>query len=105
MTQIKVVKRNGSEKEFTATEGLSLMEALRDEGFDEFLALCGGCCSCATCHVHVDDATLAKLVPVSADEDDLLDSSEHRNANSRLSCQIPVTDALKGAVITIAQED
>jgi 2Fe-2S ferredoxin len=55
--------------------------------------------------VHVDDATLAKLVPVGADEDDLLDSSEHRNANSRLSCQIPVTDALEGSVITIAQED
>lgn len=105
MTQIKVVKRDGSEKDFAATEGLSLMEALRDEGFEELLALCGGCCSCATCHVHIDDATLAKLVPVSADEDDLLDSSEHRNANSRLSCQIPVTDALAGAVITIAQED
>ena len=105
MTQIKVVKRDGSETEFEASEGLSLMEALRDQGFDELLALCGGCCSCATCHVHVDDATMAKLVPVGADEDDLLDSSEHRNANSRLSCQIPVTDALAGAVITIAQED
>jgi ferredoxin len=105
VTQIKVVKRDGSEKEFIATEGLSLMEALRDEGFDELLALCGGCCSCATCHVKIDDDTLSKLSPMSADEDDLLDSSEHRNANSRLSCQIPVTDALAGAVITIAQED
>jgi 2Fe-2S ferredoxin len=105
VTQIKVVKRDGSEKKFTATRGLSLMEALRDEGFDELLALCGGCCSCATCHVHVDDATMAKLTPITADEDDLLDSSEHRNANSRLSCQIPITDALEGAVITIAQED
>lgn len=105
MTQIKVVRRDGSEIRFSATEGLSLMEALRDEGFDELLALCGGCCSCATCHVHVDDATMAKLAPITADEDDLLDSSEHRNANSRLSCQVPVTDALEGAVITIAQED
>lgn len=105
MTQIKVVKRDGSETEFEASEGLSLMEALRDQGFDELLALCGGCCSCATCHVHIDDETLAKLAAISADEDDLLDSSEHRNTNSRLSCQIPVTDALAGAVITIAQED
>ncbi|MEY4270460.1 MAG: hypothetical protein RLZZ58_1676 [Pseudomonadota bacterium] len=105
MTQIKVVRRDGSEKTFAADEGMSLMEALRDEGFDELLALCGGCCSCATCHVHIDDATMAKLAPISADEDDLLDSSEHRNANSRLSCQIPVTDALSGAVVTIAPED
>ncbi len=105
MTQIKVVKRDGSKTEFEASEGLSLMEALRDEGFDELLALCGGCCSCATCHVKIDDETLAKLVPMTADEDDLLDSSEHRTSNSRLSCQIPVTDALAGAVITIAQED
>ena len=64
MTQIKVVKRDGSEKEFTATEGLSLMEALRDEGFDELLALCGGCCSCATCHVHIDPAFADRLVVV-----------------------------------------
>jgi ferredoxin, 2Fe-2S len=105
VTQIKVVNRDGSEKEFSANEGLSLMEALRDEGFDELLALCGGCCSCATCHVHIDDETLSKLAPMSPDEDDLLDSSEHRDTNSRLSCQIPVTDALEGAVITIAQED
>ncbi len=105
MPQITVVKRDGSEKILDAADGLSLMEALRDDGFDELLALCGGCCSCATCHVKIDDETLSKLVPMSADEDDLLDSSEHRNANSRLSCQIPVTDALAGAVITIAQED
>jgi 2Fe-2S ferredoxin len=103
--QITVVKRDGSEKILDAADGLSLMEALRDDGFDELLALCGGCCSCATCHVKIDDETLSKLAPMSADEDDLLDSSEHRNANSRLSCQIPVTDALAGAVITIAQED
>ncbi len=105
MPQITVVKRDGSEKILDAADGLSLMEALRDDGFDELLALCGGCCSCATCHVKIDDETLSKLAPMSADEDDLLDSSEHRNANSRLSCQIPVTDALAGAVITIAQED
>jgi 2Fe-2S ferredoxin len=105
MARVTVISRNGEGREVEAENGLSLMEVIRDNGFDELLALCGGCCSCATCHVHIDDATLAKLVPVSADEDDLLDSSEHRNANSRLSCQIPVTDALKGAVITIAQED
>lgn len=105
MAEFKIIKRDGSETSMTAAHGLSLMEALRGDGFDEVLALCGGCCSCATCHIHVDDATLAKLVPMTEDENDLLDSSDHRTANSRLSCQVPVSDALDGAVITIAKED
>jgi ferredoxin, 2Fe-2S len=105
MTTIRVVKRDGSESEIDATDGLSLMEAIRDEGFDELLALCGGCCSCATCHVHIDDASLAKLTAMSDDENDLLDSSDHRNANSRLGCQVPVTPALAGITVTIAMED
>lgn len=105
MTQFKVVKRDGSQTDIDAQEGLSLMEALRDDGYDELLALCGGCCSCATCHVHVDDETNAKLPAMSEDENDLLDSSEHRDTNSRLSCQIQICDILEGAVITIARED
>ena len=60
------------------------------------LALCGGCCSCATCHVHVDPAFKDKLPPMSEDENDLLDSSEHRIASSRLSCQVPLTPELDG---------
>lgn len=105
MIAIKVVKRDGSNTEISADQGLTLMEALRDSGFDDLLALCGGCCSCATCHVHIDDASLAQLAPMSEDENDLLDSSDHRNANSRLSCQIPVASVPEGAVITIAAED
>lgn len=81
------------------------MEAIRDAGNDELLALCGGCCSCATCHVHVDEAWIAKLPPMTADENDLLDSSDHRSATSRLSCQLPFSDALDGLRVTIAAED
>ncbi len=105
MTSIRIIKRDGSATDVEAVEGLTLMEAIRDEGFDELLALCGGCCSCATCHVHIDDASLSKLPVMSDDENDLLDSSDHRNGNSRLSCQIPVTAALAGIVVTIADED
>jgi 2Fe-2S ferredoxin len=104
MPKIIVVNQAGDEREIDAQSGISLMEAIRDNGFDELLALCGGCCSCATCHVHVDAAYADKLPPVSADEDDLLDSSDHRDANSRLSCQVPVTDALDGMKVTIAEE-
>jgi ferredoxin, 2Fe-2S len=105
MPQITVVNHEGEEHSVEATEGRTLMEVIRDNGFDELLALCGGCCSCATCHVHIDAAYMEKLPAMSEDENDLLDSSEHRNEYSRLSCQIPVTAALEGCTVTIAEED
>ena len=105
MTTINVINRDGSSRAIEAKDGLSLMEAIRDNGFDELLALCGGCCSCATCHVIVDDAWAARLTPASTDENDLLDSSDHRTASSRLSCQVPVTPELDGMTVTIAPED
>jgi ferredoxin, 2Fe-2S len=105
MAKLIVVSRDGSEKEIEGQDGLSVMEIVRDAGFDELLALCGGCCSCATCHIHVDPAFADKTAAMSEDENDLLDSSSHRDGNSRLSCQIPFSAALDGLRITIAQED
>ena len=105
MPKLIVVSRDGSEKTVEAESGLSVMEAIRDNGFDELLALCGGCCSCATCHVVVDPAFADKLPKMSEDEDDLLESSDHRAATSRLSCQIPFTADLDGLHVTIAPED
>jgi len=105
MPKLIVVTREGEERAVDGEAGLSVMEVIRDNGFDELLALCGGCCSCATCHVHVDPEFAAKLPPISEDEDDLLESSSERDANSRLSCQIPFTDALDGLRVTIAAED
>jgi 2Fe-2S ferredoxin len=105
MASITIVSRDGSEKTVEGRNGWTVMETIRDSGFDELLALCGGCCSCATCHVHVDETWLAGLPPISADEDDLLDSSSHRQPNSRLSCQLEVSDALDGLRVQIAPED
>ncbi len=105
MTTITVIDRSGQGRDVKAEDGLSLMEVIRDNGFDELLALCGGCCSCATCHVHVDPAFVGRLPKMGPDEDDLLDSTDHRDETSRLSCQIPVSDALDGLVVTIAAED
>ncbi|GGN52245.1 MAG: ferredoxin [Novosphingobium sp.] len=105
MPELKVVTRDGNQKTIEAADGVSVMEAIRDAGFDELLALCGGCCSCATCHVYVDPAVAASLPPVSDDESDLLDGSSHRNEFSRLSCQVMMTDALSGMTVTIAPED
>ena len=105
MPKLTVVDRSGTERTIEVGDGLTAMEAIRDNGFDELLALCGGCCSCATCHVHVDPAFGDKLPAMSEDEDDLLESSDHRDANSRLGCQIPFTGDLDGLKVTIAPED
>ena len=105
MPTLFVTSREGETSRVDAGEGLTVMEVIRDNGFDELLALCGGCCSCATCHVHIDASFADKIPAITEDENDLLDSSDHRNEFSRLSCQIPVTDALEGLRVTIAQED
>lgn len=105
MPTIHVTLRDGRTCTIEGRTGHSVMENLRDNGVDEIIALCGGCMSCATCHVHVDDEWLGSLPPMSADEDDLLDTSAARTANSRLSCQIPLTEALDGLSVTVAPED
>ncbi|PMS38579.1 ferredoxin [Trinickia symbiotica] len=80
------------------------MEAIRASGADEILALCGGCLSCATCHVYIDPAFQNRLPPISDDESALLDTSTHRNEHSRLSCQIVLTSDLDGLGATVAPE-
>lgn len=105
MAKLIVTTRDGTEHEIEGQAGLSVMEIIRDGGFDELLALCGGCCSCATCHVHVDRAFADKVDPMGEDENDLLDSSDHRDESSRLSCQLAFSDALDGLKVTIAKED
>ena len=105
MPQITIINRDGSKRSIDAQPGRSVMEIIRDAGFDELLALCGGCCSCATCHVYVDPADAERLPLLNADENDLLDSSDHRTARSRLSCQIRFDAALDGLTVTVAPED
>ena len=105
MPKLIVTTRSGEISTIDTIDGLTVMEAIRDNGFDELLALCGGCCSCATCHVHVDAAFKDLLPPMSEDEDDLLDSSDDRTETSRLSCQVPFTPELDGLRVTIAKED
>jgi 2Fe-2S ferredoxin len=105
MPDIIVTTRDGARHTLTPPGGVSVMEAIRDAGIDELLALCGGCCSCATCHVYVAPEFAAQLAPMSDDENDLLDATSHRTAQSRLSCQLIVADGLAGLAVTIAPED
>lgn len=101
MPRMTVIARSGAEHSFEANGNSSLMEAIRDSGISDLLAICGGCCSCATCHVHVDPAFAAKLPAMGEDENSLLEGLEHRGETSRLSCQIRIVDAVDGLKVTI----
>ena len=105
MIILNIQDRKGTVKSIEVSPTGTLMEAIRDNGFDDLLALCGGCCSCATCHVIVHDGFEDRLPAISNDESDLLDSSEHRCATSRLSCQIELNSELDGMHVAIAPEE
>ena len=105
MIGIHVRRRDGSEHRFTTRVGVSLMEALRSNGVDEVLALCGGSCSCGTCHVFVVSGRDELLAPAAPMEAELLDFSDHRQPTSRLACQILLTDADDGLSVEIAPEE
>ena len=105
MPRVYVTDRRGLEQAIDIRPGLTLMQTITDAGMSDLLALCGGVCSCATCHVHVAGDFVAALQPMSEDESGLLDASTHRQANSRLSCQIRLSSALDGLRVTIAPED
>lgn len=104
MALIKITNLKGEKSELDAPNGDTLMEALRDNGYDEIEAICGGVCSCSTCHVYVEGEWMDKLGERSEDEYQLVSSTEHYRDNSRLSCQITVTDEMDGLEITIAEQ-
>lgn len=105
MSGIRITSRRGEVHEIAIIPGMNLMESIRDAGLDELLALCGGCCSCATCHVYVLPDHAGQFEAMNDDENDLLDSSDHRTARSRLACQLVIGDAVERLDITIAPED
>jgi 2Fe-2S ferredoxin len=105
MAHLQVVNRAGDVAEVPAMVGMTLMEIIRDAGFDELIARCGGSMACATCHVYIDPEASDALPVQTEDESDLLDDSDHRRPESRLSCQIPFTPELDGLRVTIAPAD
>lgn len=105
MINVDVIRQNGSVKRITAAAGANLMETIRAAGIDEMMAICGGCCSCATCHIHVDQTHSSVIPPMSEDERGILESLEHFDATSRLSCQIILTDRLDGLRVVIPADE
>ena len=97
---IRVTDQAGEEHELEGLDGWRVMEVIRDWGLN-IKAECGGACSCATCHVYVDPAWL-DTVGAPSDEEDLLYSTLDKQPNSRLSCQILLSDELDGMKVTLA---
>ena len=94
----------GVARALSVRTGQSLMRAATREGVDEIAADCGGCLTCATCHVYVDAAWFERLPPAGADEAAMLEmTAAERRTNSRLSCQIELTPALDGLSVDLPE--
>lgn len=94
--------QDGKRHELEGIEGWRVMEIIRDYGLS-IKAECGGCCCCATCHVYVDEKWLSKLFPPTPEEEDLLADANDTKPNSRLSCQILMSEDLDGIEVTLAE--
>ena len=104
MARMIVVDRDGKQHEIEAKTGLKMMEILRELDYG-VAAICGGLCSCATCHVYVDPQWVERLPKPQGDEAELLkELGDYRPATSRLSCQIDFTEALSGIRVEIAPD-
>ena len=99
MPKITYIAFDGTETEIDAKEGMSVMQSAVNNGVDGIVAECGGACSCATCHVYVDEGWFDKLPEALAMEKEMLDFVMNPQPNSRLSCQIKVTAELDGLVV------
>ena len=104
MALLRVVDRDGVEHEVDAKPGLKVMETLRELDYG-VAAICGGMCSCATCHIYVDPEWVGKLPEPMSDERALLTELSHHESNSRLSCQVEFTNELSGLRVTIAPDE
>lgn len=104
MIKINVIDRDGGSHKIEGQVGDRLMEVLRE--FDWGVeAICGGMCSCATCHVYVSEGWQDKFDGADVDESELVDFLDLKKESSRLSCQLELSDAHDGLVVTLAPEE
>lgn len=104
MAKITYTDIDGSTRTVEVDNGISVMEGAIRNDFQGILAECGGCCSCATCHVYIDEAWIGRIGAAVDVEKDMLEIAENVQANSRLSCQITVSDEIDGLHVIIAQQ-
>ena len=101
--RLYVTRRDGQVRESDARIDVSLLAALRDSGIDEISAMCGGNCSCATCHVYVD--AVGSLPPPAIEESEMLDTLVHQTLLSRLACQVALSAGISSLRVEVAPEE
>jgi len=105
MPKIIYITTDGTRHEFEVDNGYSVMEGAINNDIEGIVAECGGACACATCHSYIDEAWLDKLPDMDDMEDSMLDAAFERKANSRLTCQLEVSEELDGLVVHVADND
>ena len=105
MPKIIYITPDGIRHEAEVEKGYSVMEGAINNEIEGIVAECGGACACATCHSYIDEAWLDKLPEMDYMEDSMLDAAFERKSNSRLTCQIEVSEALDGLVVHVAEND
>ncbi|GJL85463.1 MAG: (2Fe-2S) ferredoxin [Micavibrio sp.] len=100
--KIYVTDLKGEEHTLDAVEGWRVMEIIRDHGL-KMKAECGGACACATCHVYIDEEWAVKLSAKRDEEEEMLDEAFHLQDNSRLSCQIIMSEDLDGLKVKLVE--
>ena len=104
MTKITYIEHNGKKHEIDVPNGLTVMEGAVHSGITGIDADCGGSMSCATCHVYVKEEWFSKLPEKEMGEDDMLDQAFEPKSNSRLSCQLTVSDELNGLIVHLPEK-
>ncbi|MAZ87685.1 MAG: (2Fe-2S)-binding protein [Cellvibrionaceae bacterium] len=103
MPVINYIEANGTKHQVDVASGENIMQGAVDNMIDSILAECGGACACATCHCYVDDAWNDKIPAAESAEKDLLEAVVEPKENSRLSCQIVVTDDMEGFTVHLPE--
>ena len=104
MPKITYIEHGGSEHVVEVSSGLTVMEGARDNNIPGIDADCGGACACSTCHVYVDPTWIEKLPEKDDMEEDMLDFAFDVRDNSRLSCQIKLSDAINGLTVDLPEK-
>jgi len=105
MPKINYITTNGDNHQVDVELGYTVMEGAVNNDIDGLPAECGGACACATCHAYIDPEWMAKLISPDDMEDSMLDAAFERRDNSRLTCQIEVTQELDGLIVRIAENE
>ncbi len=103
MVTVKFIQPDGVEKSIDVPEGTTLMTAAMDNGVEGILGDCGGACSCATCHCYIEEGYFEKLTPAADVEQSMIEFATEPKENSRLGCQVPLTEELSGIVVRLPE--